>query len=552
MEISRRTFAGGALSALLGSRFATPASAQARPELASAIAAVRAYGEAHLGYHHLPGMTLGLVTPDGQRTTLNFGYANTDTRTAVTADTLFQIGSISKVMVAGVLHQLAAEGHFRLTDRLSDLLPAVPLPPGNAIEVQHMLDHVAGLPGDAPMFPDGGLWTAYPPGQHWHYSNTAYEILGKLAEHLGGKPLAQILRERVFEPLGMTRSRGAIVGADRQLYAQGYEAADPIAVYTRGVPLRPAPWVDVTFGAGSVASTADDMLPFLRALADAAQGKGALGLTPELARAFVTHAVASETPGMSYGNGLMHVGAGGRAYLHHTGGMLSFSSSFHVDVGSGVGAFASSTLNAFAEYRPRLLTRFAVEALTNALAGRPLPAPPPLQTPLANAESYLGRYLAPAGTFEVQKGAPLTIVANGEAAPLEPVDDDIFSTTHSKFRNYSLMFERRGGRATFAAWGPNSYVRQGVGMDEPAFDPRLQKLAGRYIDDNPWYGAAPVVERGGKLWLGTETPMTKIGENLWRVGKESWSPERASFANFVDGRPQTLILSGEKFLRHDI
>jgi hypothetical protein len=46
--------------------------------------------------------------------------------------------------------------------------------------------------------------------------------------------------------------------------------------------------------------------------------------------------------------------------------------------------------------------------------------------------------------------------------------------------------------------------------------------------------------------------MTKIGENLWRVGKESWSPERASFANFVDERPQTLILSGEKFLRHDI
>ena len=80
----------------------------------------------------------------------------------------------------------------------------------------------------------------------------------------------------------------------------------------------------------------------------------------------------------------------------------------------------------------------------------------------------------------------------------------------------------------------------------------LAKLAGRYVDDNPWYGAAPVVERGGKLWLGTETPMTRIGDNLWRVGKESWSPERASFANFIDGRPQTFIFSGEKFIRHDV
>ena len=71
---------------------------------------------------------------------------------------------------------------------------------------------------------------------------------------------------------------------------------------------------------------------------------------------------------MTYGNGLMHVGTGGRAYLHHTGGMLSFSSSFHVDVASGVGAFASSTINAFAEYRPRLLTMFAVDAIGAALA----------------------------------------------------------------------------------------------------------------------------------------------------------------------------------------
>ena len=77
---------------------------------------------------------------------------------------------------------------------------------------------------------------------------------------------------------------------------------------------------------------------------------------------------------MTYGNGLMHVGNGGRSYLHHTGGMVSFSSSFHVDVASGVGAFASSTISAFVEYRPRLLTRFAVDALTNARGGRPVPA----------------------------------------------------------------------------------------------------------------------------------------------------------------------------------
>ena len=162
MEISRRAFTGGAFSLALGSQLTVPAFAQARPELAAAIDAIRAYGEAHLRYFHLPGMTLGLVTPEGHRTVLNFGYANADARTPITSETIFQIGSISKVMVATLLHQFAGEGRFSLSDRLSDLLPTIPLPAGNRIQVQHMLDHVAGLPGDSPVFPDGGLWTAYP------------------------------------------------------------------------------------------------------------------------------------------------------------------------------------------------------------------------------------------------------------------------------------------------------------------------------------------------------------------------------------------------------
>ena len=116
---------------------------------------------------------------------------------------------------------------------------------------------------------------------------------------------------------------------------------------------------------------------------------------------------------MSYGNGLMHVANAGRQYLHHTGGMVSFTSAFHLDPASGIGAFASSTLSAFSSYRPRLLTRFAVDALAEAAAGRPVPTPPPLQTPLANAAAYAGRYSGPGGSFEIRAGQELLLVANG-------------------------------------------------------------------------------------------------------------------------------------------
>src|SRR5262249_12348461 len=161
-----------------------------------------------------------------------------------------------------------------------------------------------------------------------HYSNTAYDMLGKLAEHLGAAPLDQLLEKRVLAPLGMTRSRGAIIGDDRVLYAQGYEAAHEIIPYVRAVPLAPATSVDVTFGAGGVGSTACDMTHFLRTLANSVQGRGGLGLPAPAAKIFTTHAVPSDTAGMTYGNGLMHVTNGPRSYLHHTGGMVSFSSSF--------------------------------------------------------------------------------------------------------------------------------------------------------------------------------------------------------------------------------
>lgn len=551
--LSRRAFSGGALGFTLASQLPARALAQPQVQLAGAIAAIRAYGEQHRAYFGLPGLTLGLTTPEGFATVLDFGFANADSQRSITPETLFQIGSISKSMVAALIHRFVAQGRLALGSRLGDLLPIIRLPAANAITVQQVLDHTSGLADSPPMFLQNGLWTGFPPGSHWSYSNTGYTILGKLAEHVGGKPLDQLLSENLFKPLGMTRTRGAIVGADRPRFAQGYEAADQDIPFARGTALSPAPWVDVTDAAGCVASTAADMTAWLRALAAMARGRGAVGLSPDQAQAFTTHAVLTDTAGMTYGNGLMHVANEGRKYLHHTGGMLSFSSSFHVDIASSVGAFASSTISAFADYRPRLLTLFAVDALTAAAAGRPIPRPPTLDLPIRNAASYLGRYSGPNGMFEVRPGSPLLLLTSGESAELQPWGGDQFRTTHSEFRRFTLKFERTRGAITGASWGPTTYLRDGAGGGAPApANPALARLAGRFVNDDPWFGTMILVERGGRLWVGTETPMTRISDNLWRVGEENWSPERASFANFIDGRPQTLIFSGQEFARHDI
>jgi hypothetical protein len=135
---------------------------------------------------------------------------------------------------------------------------------------------------------------------------------------------------------------------------------------------------------------------------------------------------------------------------------------------------------------------------------------------------------------------------------LQPTGNDLFRTGHPDFRSFALKFEGKEGAITGASWGPAWFVREGTAATLPKSDPELARLAGRYFNDSPWLGMRTIVERGGILWLGTDTPMTKIGDNLWRVGEDAWSPERASFEDLIDGRPRTLILSGERFLRHDI
>jgi CubicO group peptidase (beta-lactamase class C family) len=555
MEIDRRTFTKGAVALAASSAIGGRAAAQLAPMLSPqqrAVGAIEDYADAHRRWFGLPGMTLSVTSPSGFSSVVNTGFANLDTRTPYTADTLIQIGSISKSLTSAVLHQFVAEGRLKLSDRITAILARTPLPAGCPFEVQHVLHHVAGLPGDPALFVRGGLWTAYAPGKHWHYSNTGYDLLGHLAEHIGGKPLDRILAERLFSPLGMSRSRGALKAADRLVYAQGYEPADLSIPFLRGTPLRPAAWVDSTSAAGSTASTAADMIRYLQGIAGAARGSGGMGLGPKPALVWTSHSVPSDSPEMRYGNGLMHVEDKGRRYIHHTGGMVSFSSSFHVDTGNGIGSFASTNFSAFPEYRPRKVTMFAVQALAAAEAGQAVPDPPSLESIVKRPGDYLGRYAAGSRVFEVRGGSALSIVSNGSTAALEPAGGDLFVTSHPDFRNLTLKFERSDKAIVGASWGSDSFVRDGAAMRISPNNPELARLAGHYYNDSPWWPPVVVVERAGKLWLGTETPLTPVGKNLWRVGDDDWSPERVSFADVMNGKPQTFVFSGTEFSRQDV
>ncbi|KPF60064.1 hypothetical protein IP88_16080 [alpha proteobacterium AAP81b] len=556
MPLHRRHFlAGSAASLAAGAAGARISAAGASAGQQRALAAIADYLEVHRRHFGLPG--LGLIIVDGAFTAIVTSGTRDYRETVPLADSdLWQIGSISKSFIALICLQLAGEGKMTLDADIRSVLPEAALPGGAPFTIRGLLDHTTGLPDFAPEFGmDGGtLWRGFEPGAHWYYSNTGYDLLGAAIARIEGRPVGEVIEARIARPLGMAATRGAIRWRDRARYPASYAPLRPDLPTLQRMALAPAPWVDAALAAGSVASTLPDIARYLRYLINAGQGRGAPLLSDAAAAAWLANPVLQD-PAVKdelYGLGLMHRFDEGRRLLHHTGGMVSFSSSFHVDAAAGTGAFASCAVGGI-NYRPRLLTRFAVKALRLARAGAAIPAPPSLGPDAVKPADYAGRYVARDGSgFTITPG--LALAAAGTSAAIEAPSPDALLTAHPGFDAFPLLAVRAGKQGPVVALdhGSRRYARDGATAPAlPPTPPGLAALAGRYQSDDPWIGGVTLVARGDTLYAGGTDALADMGNGLWRPAEPQWSPERLRFTGFVDGRPQLLVFSGRPLERRD-
>ncbi|MGA7904740.1 MAG: serine hydrolase domain-containing protein, partial [Terrimicrobiaceae bacterium] len=251
----------------------------------------------------VPGALVILSTPQGEFT-VSHGTTTLGATIPPRADTFFRIASNTKTMTAAVIVQLAQEGRLDLDDPVSKYVSGVP--DGDQITIANLLNMRSGLYNytDAPEISaslDGDptkVWTPdevltiafkqppyFPPGTAFHYDNTNYALLGLIAEEREqGKPLAKVLQDRLFGPLGMNNtalpastsntlpdpySHGYIYGSSSfALVDQDYPP--DIQAAARAGTLKPN---DVTSqnpsyasAAGGVISTANDLVTWMQAL----------------------------------------------------------------------------------------------------------------------------------------------------------------------------------------------------------------------------------------------------------------------------------------------
>ncbi|MFZ5616437.1 MAG: serine hydrolase domain-containing protein [Pseudomonadota bacterium] len=552
MDVNRRIFIGGAaivasLAATAEARSAVNGGGKAEKK---ALKALEAYVDLHRAEWGLPGMTVCVVTRDGFEGFVTSGLADVDRKIPVGPDHLFQIGSISKMFTALAAYSLIDEGELSPDVKLHDALKGISVRDGEAIALQHLLNHTAGLPSDSAIFPEGGLWTGFEPGTNWSYSNSGYHLAGMIAQAASGKLYEDLVRERVLDKLGMKNSIAAMHVADRSRYAQGYEPALTDRLNPRPGAMTPTPWVDSDSPAGAIAATAGDMAKFLKFMLSLAEGKGAPVFSDETARRFLADPVDGWGPGAKYGNGVARIDIDGRKYLHHTGGMVSFCSALHVDAAAGVAAFASSNIHYSLNYRPVRVTTYACELLRAVREGAPAPTPKPAAIALEKPGQYAGVFSAADGdAFEIiAEAGKLRLRRNGRDSAMQQAAGSLFATSDPDFAVKGVVVEIENEKAARAWVGDKEYlVDPSIGWKPPAPD-ALRALAGRYDNDDRWAGPLYVYARDGKLWIGNAEPLTQTKDGDWRLGDEP-SPERLQFDGFINGRPHRLLYSGTPYIR---
>ena len=181
------------------------------------------------------------VTVNGQAHYFNYGVASIETGNPVTQDTLFEIGSVSKTFTATLAAYAQATGKLSLSDKASQVLPALRGSAFDNISVLQLGTYSAGgLPLQFPAESDSAdkmlgyykQWKPlYAPGSHRLYSNPSLGLFGYLAAHSMGQPFDDLMEKTLLPKLGLKHTYVHVPQDQMALYAQGYNKDDkPVRV----------------------------------------------------------------------------------------------------------------------------------------------------------------------------------------------------------------------------------------------------------------------------------------------------------------------------------
>ena len=333
---------------------------------------------------HIPGASLAIVRDGHITKAQGYGFANLESRSPATKETVYELGSTSKQFTATAVMMLVEEGKVRLDDTITKYFPEAPQA-WRVVTIRHLLTHTSGIqnhvavPHWLDVFRTNLAFETAPsrdellkmffkmplefqPGATWAYDNTGYYLLGIIIEKASGKSYWQFLDERIFTPLGMNATRSTDPQPIVPNRASGYEWKNDH--FENRPILLPA----IAFSAGSLLSTAEDMAKW-----DAALYTEKLLKKSSLDQIWTpTKAKDKNDAPFNYGFGWFIDSYDGHRLVQHSGGTPGFSSVIYRFIDDRL------TIIILTNHADRILDQLAID-----LAGICLPA---LRRPDANTD----------------------------------------------------------------------------------------------------------------------------------------------------------------------
>jgi D-alanyl-D-alanine carboxypeptidase len=282
----------------------------------------------------IPGVTVGVWIPGRGTWFRSFGIANRRTEAPMRPDLHVRIASITKSFVATAVLQLVDRGRLRLGDRLAKFVKGIPN--GGRITIRQVLGMTAGIydytmdEGFTKRFDNNPLasWSPkqvlaivkehgadFAPGARVSYSDTNYTVLGMIIEKLTGRPVQQVLKSQILNPLHMVQTSFPTRPPIPQPFAHGYYAGDD----GKG-PLRDLTAINpnLAWTAGAMISTPHDLRIWGTALAT-----GRLLKKGTQAAQLRFRQIANPGgPYIGYGLGMFKLGG----FVGHNGAIFGFNS----------------------------------------------------------------------------------------------------------------------------------------------------------------------------------------------------------------------------------
>jgi CubicO group peptidase (beta-lactamase class C family) len=212
-----------------------------RPDVVGALSVLDVWLEEQIASGVAPGFSIAIVHDQEVVWSDGYGFADLESRRPATPETLYRLGSVTKLLTATAILQLRDAGKLALDDPVSRHLPEFtvrnPFPGTPAVTLRHLLTQTSGLPRDAPF----AYWTTHvfpsreqllaslddleltrPPGETYKYSNLGMGLLGLVIERVSGLSYAEYLRGQIFMPLGMSDSTAAPTDEHHRRRATSY------------------------------------------------------------------------------------------------------------------------------------------------------------------------------------------------------------------------------------------------------------------------------------------------------------------------------------------